>query len=252
MMLVRLRPPLGVSTACSVAVTRFSATPFPGVPPLRMCPNMLEASAAHSQGLHARRYAPVRSPCRACGSRAPLKEIRSAFARKATGGCPAPVPRGPGVRRSPARPPVRPFTDDDCWEGIGDLPREAGCVLWPWPWGFPPFPLHRLAATTAPSLLHPREFSPHPPFTDSRPPPLPPSSTPASFPRTHPSQTRGHHRSLPPPPPRVRRPLGAGEAGGWPYGHTQGASRGFYKLSSVRYLDHIQPHRPLPAYSAGA
>jgi hypothetical protein len=69
----------------------------------------------------------------------------------------------------------------------------------------PPLPPDRLAATTAPSLPHPREFSPHPPFTDSRPPPLPPSPTPASFPRTHPSQTRGHHRSLPPPPPRVRR-----------------------------------------------
>jgi hypothetical protein len=78
---------------------------------------------------------------------------------------------------------------------------------------FPAPTLHRLAATTAPSLRHPREFSPHPPITDSRPPPLPPSATPASFPRTHPSQTRGHHRSLPPPPPRVRRPLGAGEGG---------------------------------------
>jgi hypothetical protein len=38
------------------------------------------------------------SPFRACGSRAPLKEIRPAFARRATGGCPAPVPRAPDVR----------------------------------------------------------------------------------------------------------------------------------------------------------
>jgi hypothetical protein len=44
------------------------------------------------------------SPYRACGSRAPLQELRSAFARMATGGCPASVPRAPGVgRRRQAR-----------------------------------------------------------------------------------------------------------------------------------------------------
>jgi hypothetical protein len=42
---------------------------------------------------------PGGSPVRACGSRAPLKENRPAFARRAAGGCPAPVPRIPGVRR---------------------------------------------------------------------------------------------------------------------------------------------------------
>jgi hypothetical protein len=42
---------------------------------------------------------PPRSPNRACGSRAPLKELRSAFARRAAGGCPAPVPRVPDARR---------------------------------------------------------------------------------------------------------------------------------------------------------
>jgi hypothetical protein len=97
--LVDSRPPPGVSTACLVAVAHFSGTRFPRVPPLRMCPPMLEEEAAHSQGPHARRDAPPRSPDRACGSRAPLKEIRSALARMATGGCPAPVPRAPGVRR---------------------------------------------------------------------------------------------------------------------------------------------------------
>jgi hypothetical protein len=44
--------------------------------------------------------APARcSPCRACGSRAPLKKGQPASARRATGGCPAPVPRVPRVRR---------------------------------------------------------------------------------------------------------------------------------------------------------
>jgi hypothetical protein len=38
------------------------------------------------------------SPFRACGSRAPLTENRPTFARRATGGCPAPVSRAPGVR----------------------------------------------------------------------------------------------------------------------------------------------------------
>jgi hypothetical protein len=89
------RPPPGVSTACFVTGTHFSVTRLPRVPPLRMCPRMLEEEAAHSQGPHARRDAPPRSPDRACGSRAPLKELRPAFARQATGGCPAPVPRGP-------------------------------------------------------------------------------------------------------------------------------------------------------------
>jgi hypothetical protein len=55
--LVRPRPPPGVSTAFLVAGARFFGTPFPGVPPLRMCPRVLEASAAHSQGRHTR---PVR------------------------------------------------------------------------------------------------------------------------------------------------------------------------------------------------
>jgi hypothetical protein len=59
--LVQSRPPPGVSTACLVVVTRFSGRPFPRVPPLRMCPSMLEASAAHSQGLHARRFANSRA-----------------------------------------------------------------------------------------------------------------------------------------------------------------------------------------------
>jgi hypothetical protein len=80
-MLVRSRPPPGVSTACLEAVARFSEARSPRVPPLRMCPSMLEASAAHSQGLHARRYAPVGSPRRACGSRAPLKENQPASDR---------------------------------------------------------------------------------------------------------------------------------------------------------------------------
>jgi hypothetical protein len=39
------------------------------------------------------------SACRACGSRAPLKENQPAFARRAAGGCPAPVPCAPSVRR---------------------------------------------------------------------------------------------------------------------------------------------------------
>jgi hypothetical protein len=65
--LVQSRPPPGVSTACLVAVKRCSGRP------------------------------PGGSPCRACRSRAPLKENRLAFARRATGGCPAPVPRVPGV-----------------------------------------------------------------------------------------------------------------------------------------------------------
>jgi hypothetical protein len=37
------RPPPGVSTAFLVAVTRFSVTGFPRVPPLRMCTWILEA-----------------------------------------------------------------------------------------------------------------------------------------------------------------------------------------------------------------
>jgi hypothetical protein len=57
----RYRPPPGVSTAFLVAVTRFSDSRFPRVPPLRMCPSMLEASAAHSQGRHARRCANSRA-----------------------------------------------------------------------------------------------------------------------------------------------------------------------------------------------
>jgi hypothetical protein len=59
--LARPRPPLGVSTAYFVAVARFSVTRFPRVPPLRMCPDRLGASAAHSQGLHARRCASSRA-----------------------------------------------------------------------------------------------------------------------------------------------------------------------------------------------
>jgi hypothetical protein len=62
--LARPRPPLGVSTAYFVAVARFSVTRFPRVPPLRMCPDRLGASAAHSQGLHARRCAPSSAPRR--------------------------------------------------------------------------------------------------------------------------------------------------------------------------------------------
>jgi hypothetical protein len=95
--LERWWPPPGVSAACFVAVAHFSGTRFPRVPPSRMCPSSLEAYAAHSQGRHARRCAPIRSPHCACGS--PLKEDRLASAGRANGGCPAPILRGPGVRR---------------------------------------------------------------------------------------------------------------------------------------------------------
>jgi hypothetical protein len=57
------------------------------------------------------------SPYRACGSRAPLKETRLAIARRATGGCPAPVPRVPDVwprryAKSRAWPEQGPGTGD--------------------------------------------------------------------------------------------------------------------------------------------
>jgi hypothetical protein len=45
-----------------------------------------------------RKAPPTGSPCRACGSRAPPKENRPAVARRATGGCPVPVPRAPCVK----------------------------------------------------------------------------------------------------------------------------------------------------------
>jgi hypothetical protein len=66
------------------------------------CANGQEGQWLFMRLRSARRSAssPLRSsPDRACGSRAPLKENRPASARRATGGCPAPVPRAPGVRR---------------------------------------------------------------------------------------------------------------------------------------------------------
>jgi hypothetical protein len=63
-----------------------------------------------STGLHRRRRTlfrralPAGFPRSACGSRAPLKEHRPASARRATGGCPAPVPRIPRVARRRCAP----------------------------------------------------------------------------------------------------------------------------------------------------
>jgi hypothetical protein len=68
-------------------------------------PGSISATSGRLDGLKRRRRTllretpPAGSPFRACGSRAPLKENRPAFTRWTTGGCPAPVPRAPGVRR---------------------------------------------------------------------------------------------------------------------------------------------------------
>jgi hypothetical protein len=104
--LVRLWPPPSVSTACPVAVTHFSDTRFPRVPPSRMCPSSLEAYAAHSQGPHARRCAPSRAP-RSTRFSGPAEHEKR---RHGDG-----LRSGPMVRclapagRSPARRVARPF-----------------------------------------------------------------------------------------------------------------------------------------------
>jgi DNA-binding beta-propeller fold protein YncE len=69
-----------------------------GSPP---CGGVWRSSCSGDLGHLGLRLAPARRVLcvRACGSRAPLKENRPASARRATGGCPAPVPRVPGVRR---------------------------------------------------------------------------------------------------------------------------------------------------------
>jgi hypothetical protein len=97
--LARSRPPPVVSTAFLPAVARFSVAPFPGEPHTALCPTKLgrwRHNAVYCTPAGAPRFV---SPIRACESRAPLNENRPIFARRAAGGCPAPVPRAPGVRR---------------------------------------------------------------------------------------------------------------------------------------------------------
>jgi hypothetical protein len=127
----RFRPPPGVSTAFVVAVTRFSDTRFPRVPPLRMCPYQFGGTPAHSQGRHARRFANSRAPgctrrgesamwvargpwerCQATAGRSPARRVARPFQRRlappralrGTSGSGSGSISGSKQRRVPARP----------------------------------------------------------------------------------------------------------------------------------------------------
>jgi hypothetical protein len=127
----RIRPPPGGSAACLQAVARFSGRPFPGVPPLRMCLGEAGASAAHSQGPHARRGASLRAE-RARDSWALWSAKRGATVM----GC----DRGPRERcqatagRFPARRVARPFqrrlaSATRVWENLVRQQRPWACFF---------------------------------------------------------------------------------------------------------------------------
>jgi hypothetical protein len=105
----RFRPPSGVSTAFLVAVARFSKARSPRVPPSRMCAGRLEASAAHSQGRHARRYANRFSASR-------VREPGTAE-RESTCLRPKSDRRMPGTRPLFRRRPASPWREFTCSAG---------------------------------------------------------------------------------------------------------------------------------------
>jgi hypothetical protein len=124
--LERWRPPSGVSTACSVAVTHFSGRPFPGEPHTVLCSSKLESWR------HNTVY------CTPAGARHPvLRAARDSRAQRSTrSGAPA-TRRVRGPWRGAWRPPVasRPDASQDIFSGawlrharFGE-PRQAGAPL---------------------------------------------------------------------------------------------------------------------------
>jgi hypothetical protein len=134
----RSRPPPSVSTAFLVAVARFSEARSPRIATLENVPTQDRGvSSTFSRSGTSHRCAPIRSPVRACGSRAPLKEIRSAFGRRAAGGCPAPVPRVPDVGRcrTPAGARLHVSSGERDSRALRSTRRGATvarCVRGPW------------------------------------------------------------------------------------------------------------------------